>query len=104
MNLEKFSKEDQRKSICFWYEGNCKGQKYVKKVTWREFYGKCYIKTYFPYFWPLYFTSYQKYIDFSKFMFLLCILLKSPLWLQFHKFFKNCYFYEKIYFMAALIC
>ena len=27
MNLEKFSKEDQRKSICFWYEVNCKGQK-----------------------------------------------------------------------------
>ena len=27
MNLEKISKEDPRKSICFWYEVNCKGQK-----------------------------------------------------------------------------
>ena len=27
MNLEKISKEDLRKSICFWYEGNCKDQK-----------------------------------------------------------------------------
>ena len=27
MNLEKISKEDPRKSICFLYEVNCKGQK-----------------------------------------------------------------------------
>ena len=40
-----FSKNEQRKSICFWYEVNAKGKKYAKSLTWREFKGKSYIKT-----------------------------------------------------------
>ena len=35
MILEKNSKEDQWKSICFWYEVNCKGQKLTEiDATW----------------------------------------------------------------------
>ena len=45
MSLINFSKDEQRKSICFWYEVNTKGKKYAKSLTWREFKGKSYIKT-----------------------------------------------------------
>ena len=40
-----FSKDKQRKSVCFLYEMNAKGKKYAKSLTWREFKGKSYIKT-----------------------------------------------------------
>ena len=45
MSLMNFSKNEQRKSICFWYEVNTKGKKYAKSLTCREFNGKSYIKT-----------------------------------------------------------
>ena len=45
MSLINFSKDEQRKSICFWYEVNTKGKKYAKSLTCREFNGKSYIKT-----------------------------------------------------------
>ena len=45
INLMNFSKDKQRKSICFLYEMNAKGKKYAKSLTWREFKGKSYIKT-----------------------------------------------------------
>ena len=45
MSYDNFSKEDQRKAICFWYETKVKGQKYAISRTWQEFKDKCYKKT-----------------------------------------------------------
>ena len=45
MSYDNFSKEDQRKAICFWYETKVKGQKYAISCTWQEFKDKCYKKT-----------------------------------------------------------